>query len=180
MLGQVKRRKKWPPRKIEILFPFTTLNTLCLSSVWWNFEVRRRGLPECLKRSCSRVAVPHISTKGLPRRAHNSFALDRRATVLYCLFCQHLLFHSLLQQSAAVATNVPDLFFLTSFVFVSKMHHSLLLAPSFISGRTDTGIHQILLQEMMHETLLVLQLALCLCFRERALQKQGKLHFAQA
>ena len=89
--------KKWPPRKIEILFPFTTLNTLCLSSVWWNFEVRRRGLPECLKRSCSRVAVPHISTKGLPRRAHNSFALDRRATVLYCLFCQHLLFHSLLQ-----------------------------------------------------------------------------------
>lgn len=79
-----------------------------------------------MKRSCSIVArVPHISTKGLPRRAHNSFALDRRATVLYCLFCQHLLFHSLQQSAVAVglATNVPDLFFLTSFVFVSKMHH---------------------------------------------------------
>ena len=26
-------------------------------------------------------------------------------------------------------------------IYHPKMHHSLLLAPSFISGRTDTGIH---------------------------------------
>ena len=108
---------------------------------------KKGGHKDCLKRSCS-VALPHISTKGLPRRAHNSFALDRRATVLYCLFCQHLLFHSAvvghtvcpklpcLPCRACPPLLVPDLFFLTLFsIFVSKLHHFTCLAarlePSF-------------------------------------------------